>query len=621
MGLFYPSLAVTLRIRFDSAFRVLKEEAAETLSVEDLVLEPRGVQKAVLDPLLGSFPQGRDDFSHIVYISPFSASVELPGYRQAGKFNLSFRWRELPIDPRLVKACGVEIHLGSVSPDDFAIGMTRKEINWRRRSIIDIRNSVDALRPDTIAMVGTVDSWTVDFEDSGGTVSIEGRDNRGILLDANFDPAMLGQINVSNNIKEVVEQILSFHPLFGPAFSFNGGNRIKVKANINEFKDRKLPLVLQDDLTTRVNEKARTVKAKADAAAAKAVKAGRTPRAAPPKGDHDKLNYWDLITHYCYLVGVIPTFLGEDILLRPVRNLYDMRVNAGTDPTKPTPFQNGQIRSVQTENGIQHLRLRRLVYGRDVQSLKFERKIGGVKGRAIQVYSVNTSSDKKDGRMISVIWPREADPDYQKVSKQDVSGQGSQEEILVIHLSGITQKERLEEVAQAIYEELNRSEVGGSCVTKTLSSYGGSNEDPDLLRLRPGDAVQFLVDTRALNSRSPLVSAITDFNRMPFDQAVDAVVQALGSNNDLGDNRLARVLVATARGLVFELSTFFRVNTVRFNWAIDSGVEISFDFQNYIEVRQQERDINGLPLPPADNSLAGQVANEILRPFREGFGL
>lgn len=600
MGLFYPSLAVTLRIRFDSSFRVLKENAQGVVSVEDLVLQPRAVQSAVLDPLLGAFPQERDDFSHIVYISPFSASVELPGYRQAGKFNLSFRWRELPIDPRVVKACGVEIHLGSVTPDDFAIGMTRKESNWRRRSVIDIRDSLDSIRPDTIAMVGTVDSWTVDFEDSGGTVSIEGRDNRGILLDANFDPEMLKKIDVSKDIKSVIEQILSFHPLFGPGFSRDGGNRIKVKAYLNEFKDGRLPLVLEDDLTTRVNEKARVAKEKADAAAAKAVKAGKAPRAAHPKGDHDKMNYWDLITHYCYLVGVIPTFLGEDILLRPVRNLYDMRVQAGSDPSKPTPFKNGAIRSVQTEDGVQHLRLRRLVYGRDVQNLKFERKIGGVKGRAIQVYSVNTSSNDKKNRMIDVIWPPEADPAYKKVSSEDATGQGSEEEILVIHLSGITSKQRLEEIAQAIYEELNRSEIGGSCTTKTLSSFGGSNEDPDMLRLRPGDAVQFLVDTRALNSRSPLVSAITDFNRMPFDEAVNAVVQALGNNADLGDNRLARVLVATARGLVFELSTFFRVNTVRFNWSIDAGVEISFDFHNYVEVRQQERTTEDLLINSGD---------------------
>ena len=206
--------------------------------------------------------------------------------------------------------------------------------------------------------------------------------------------------------------------------------------------------------------------------------------------------------------------------------------------------------------------------------------------------------------MISVIYPPEAEATEQKSvteakknSTQDVAGRGTQEEILVIHLTGIKNKERLTEIAKAIYEELNRGELGGSCETNNVYSIGGENEDDywDMLMIRPGDGVQFLVDTRALSSRSPLVSAVNDFARMSFNEAVNQVANRLG--NGPGDNQLARVLVATARGLVFELSTYFRVSTVRLNWSSDSGVKISFDFHNYIEVTQQERSIDDLPMP------------------------
>ena len=91
--------------------------------------------------------------------------------------------------------------------------------------------------------------------------------------------------------------------------------------------------------------------------------------------------------------------------------------------------------------------------------------------------------------------------------------------------------------------------------------------------------MEFAVDTRPLGSVMPLASSVVDFSRDAFEAQV-AKVKAL-----LGDENLARVIVATARGQIQELQRFFRVSTVHFAWSTEDGVSIDFDYQNFIEAR------------------------------------
>ena len=607
MPMYYPSLVVSLRIRFDKYFNIVPEKTMQSFNtVEDLILQPEDEVKKILEPLVTAETQSKDSFSHLVYVMPMSASVEIPGYRQAGKFSLSFRWRELPIDPRLIRACGVEIHLGSVTPSDFATGMMKKEANWTRKSIINIRDSLDVIRKDTVVMVGTVDSWSVDYDDSGGTVNLEGRDIRGLLLDMKTGPEIFKNIDVNQDIKSVVEQVLASHPLLGPANSANGSLRVRVEANPELFPGGRLPLVFDDDLTTRVNKKARVAARKGKITTTEktkvSTKAPKPKTGAQPDGDKDRLGYWDIIVHYCYLVGVIPIVVGETIVLKPVRNVYDTRVNAGTNPKEPTVFQDGRPRVVVLSDGRQEeIRFRRMVYGRDVKTLKFERKIGGVKAQPIKLVSVDTSSNERGAdRMISVFHPPEAEPKNKRTTGESADGSASSGNPLIIHMTGVKSKERLAQIAEAIFEEIGHSEIGGSCETRALCSFGGDNSDPDLLRLRPGDPVQFLTDTRTLSSRAPLVSELTDWSRMGFDEAVKTTAERLG--NSSGDLQLARAIVAASRGMVFELSSFFRVHTVKYDWKAESGVSISFDFHNFIEVRSQDRSTIDLPVTPSSKA-------------------
>jgi hypothetical protein len=53
----------------------------------------------------------------------------------------------------------------------------------------------------------------------------------------------------------------------------------------------------------------------------------------------------------------------------------------------------------------------------------------------------------------------------------------------------------------------------------------------------------------------------------------------------LGSEALATSIVNSSRGTNGQLTRTFRVSTVKFDWNVDSGIGIDFDFQNFVEVR------------------------------------
>jgi hypothetical protein len=157
------------------------------------------------------------------------------------------------------------------------------------------------------------------------------------------------------------------------------------------------------------------------------------------------------------------------------------------------------------------------------------------------------------------------------------SGSHADAETLRIPIHGIRDKNILQQIAKDIHQEIARGELGGSIETENLASFGGDNQDPDLIRLRPGDTVELLNDIRPLESKLPLVNILIDQERLDFESAVAAI------KSRIGDDKLARAIVATSRS--FELIRFFRVANVRFNWSI-AGLSLAFDYQNYFVPRQ-----------------------------------
>jgi hypothetical protein len=556
---------MNFKIKFDEALTL--GSIPPTESVTSRVQAPPTGQGSGGAPLILS--KGQTSF--IMERIPTHLSFEKPGYRQAGKFTATIPFRDLPIDPRTVRAAAVEIHLGTVSNEQFAEGMKQGRLNADfvgRSSVLQTRSADGGINGETLRMLAIVDDWWIENDDKGSRVELSGRDLRGVLLDTPVNPGgkssqqFLESLDLGRDVGEVVRQILSYNPFFSD---------FRVVINPEDWPNGHVPNPGGADVMPRHSKGARGKK-----------KAGRQP----PGMDTKQLNFWDIIVQVCYLVGAIPYFVGSEIVIRPASSVFD-KLRGPVDPKKnPTPFAGGQTRTL---DAVAHtpiapdLRVRRLVYGRDTTSLKLGRKYGGWRRpKVVRCISLDLSSGGLGlDKVVVGLWPPDAD-ERAKRTRVAPSGQVVMEEAVTIRApAGITDPARCQEIARAVYEEIGRGEMGGEVVTKNLASFGGDNSDPDLLRLEPGDGVEILTDTRAINAGAPLVSTYVDWSRNSFEDQVAEIT------NRIGDEDLARVVVATARGQVAELQRFFRVQNVKFNCDAQSGVKISFDFQNYVVARAQ----------------------------------
>ena len=570
MPTFRPSLVANFTLKFDESLTLLQPPTPDSVSSLTQA-PPQGSGVPTTQPLL--LQAGDQNHSYILGRIPKKASVELPGYRMAGHFSLEIDFKDMPIDPRTVRACAVDIHIGTVTDQDASDGFRGQKENGTLKSVLRTRDANDHAVKDTLVLCGIVDDWTVTHNASGSVVSMKGRDLRGILLDIPISAGIKGlgeqfvdKLDLTQDIDDVVRDVLKFaEGMFV---------EINVVVNPAEWPDGEVKSPSPDVIPRhRLGAKGKR-------------KSGRST----PAGKLDNISFWDLITKLCYLAGAIPFFRGKELVIRPSSTIYD-QIRGDFDPVRyPTPFKDGKqrIRDVITRTPITPgLRARRFVYGRDVSSFEFTRKFTGFhRPKVVRVVGTSTesaSSTSETGVVVNPhvegVWPKEFGGAQPLVTGVTPGGKGAQQDVLKIP-SAYSDPVHLQMIAKSIFEEIGRGEVGGSIETTNLASFGGDNNDADVLRLRPGDGVEFLVDTRSLGSGSPLISTLTDFERVSYEKAVEGIVARIG------DKALARVIVATARGMIAELQRFFRVQTVKYAWS-EHGIKVAFDFQNYIVVRDQ----------------------------------
>lgn len=570
MATYRPSVVVNIKMKFDDRLTVADSPSPQTVQgrLEAPLTQGVKVPKPLVTQQVGVATG--DQISWVLARIPKSGSFEMPGYRQAGKFNFTFDFRDLPIDPRTVRAAAIEIHAGTISDSDWAAGMRgERHASGTLKSVLQTRVDGTA-NSETLRMVCTVDEWQVEHSASSSEVTLSGRDLRGILLDTPIAPngvkpqQFWDSIDTSQDIQAVVTQILQYNPLF---------DDILVVVNLDDWPGGVLPSPGAKDLVPRHRKGAKGTRA-----------GGRG--SAPAESSGSNLNFWDVITQFCFLVGAIPYFQGTQLQLRPSMTVFD-KLRGPIDPVRnPTPFKDGAVRGIDALSGqviSPPLRTRRLVYGRDISSLSFQRKFGGwKKPKRVRCVSIDSDSGKVGvQKLVTGLWP----PDT--AIKAHTTGVSPGKDRAVsdfvnIPVPGVKDEKRLAEIAQAIYNEMGRSEVGGEIETVNMASFGGDAGDPDLLRMSPGDGIELMVDTSATGAKNPNVSSFGDSNRRSYEEQVAEI------NSRLGDQNLARVIVATARGQVAELQRFFRVETVKFNWSSESGLKIGCSFQNYVVSRAQE---------------------------------
>jgi len=547
--IFYPSVAVNMVIRFDEA--LLNGPTPDPKTATD------GANSQLGGPGLPVAKAGLLDgassrLTHVFAIVPKSASIELPTVRQTPKFTLKFAFKDFPIDPRAIRALGVEIYIGTVLDQDWADGM---------RGVIDSTtggprlSSQIHLRPENLMLAGYVDSLVTTHTDKGSEVEMEGKGLQGLFLAAKTNADQLKKLNPNQPVDQIVAQLLSMDA--------QGGN-IPIRTQVDDWPNG-IPNGIPPELITRINQGA----------------SGQATN-LPPKGNPNELAIWDVITTICNVVGAVPYFIGHELWIRPARSIYDQK-NAGLDGK--TPFKDGLPRSIKTGKTSIDASFRKMVYGRNLNSFRLERKFGPTTVPVVKCTSVDTSSKEKGiKRLLEATFPDINNLSMQgkkaKTTVVDPSGNAARTEILTIPIQGISDKSRLRDIARQIREEIGRGEMGGSASSKDLASLGGDNDDADIIRLRPGDAVEFAIDAAGVSSLPPVVSELNSQAAMSTAEAVKALSDKFGGRQDL-----AEVLVGTVRGSFNGLQNVFRVNNVKYSWDIGSGIAVDFDFHNYIEAR------------------------------------
>jgi hypothetical protein len=579
---FYPSLVCNFILQFDEY--LLKEEFPNIPFPELQTGNPNTVTdpnaKSRKSPTIST--TSKSNISRYLTRVPRAATIELPAYRTAGKFTLEIDWRELPIDPRLIRMAAVFIYVGSVGPTDFGAGMRSGKAgidpttNLRRSVLSTTANSM--ARDDLLVIHGIIDNWAITRGDSS-CIKMEGRDLRGLFLDSPIDPNVASKVNLSRDIINVVADILRPHP---------ASELMTIIWNPNDWTDSNgnvvsPPSVADPEQLTRVRRSA----------------SGTQSTGGSMNGD--QTSFWDLVTQYCFLVGAVPFFRGTNLVIRPARSLFDQSKESGQ---APVPDQTAQQRALAQHPGTtigttwdpvfdstryddngKAFGARKFIYGRNIKELSFERKYTGITKPVIKLVSYDTSSTN---RGTSKLLTAEFPPNTQSMTSARTtsiypSGKVAQTDVRTISVPGIRDQGKLNAMAMDLYQEIARGEMGGSCETAFLASFKGDNADPDILRLRPGHAVEFLFDTRALSSIAPAASTELDFERASFDDAVKEIKKVLGT-----DDTTAKVIVATTSrnaSSAWSALASFRVANVNFTWSLANGIQVKFDFQNYFILR------------------------------------
>lgn len=544
MFVYYPTVATRLTIRFDEALLTGKTPAPTTVEEE-----------AASSDSVAALVGAGDRLSHTLTIVPKTANIEIPSIRQSPKFSMNYAFRDLPIDPRAVRSASVEIYIGAVSSDNFARGMLGQLEGGRLASQLIVK-------PENLMLVGTVDNITTEHTSKGSEVKIDGRGLQGLLLDAKAHADQLQKLNLNQTVDEVVRQLLGMDPHGKVIRDF-------VRVRSEEWPKGLIPIPADPSLLTRVNKGQQGDKAN-----------------LPMKGDSNQVGVWDVITNLCSIVGAVPYFIGNYLWIRPAKSIFTQRYAGKSEDqngnklenTVPTPFKDGKPRHIELgDSDSIDVSYRKMVFGRNLINFKMERKFGGVKVPTVKVVSMTDA--KGPNKKIEAEWPPVAETKARTTSVS-ADGKKSQTDQLVIYRPGIKSKDLLLLVAEQIFNEVGRGEMGGSASTKDLASLGGDNSDTDMLTLRPGDAIEFAADAGGLASVPQIVSELNRQTSASPEELTRGLTEKLGFDKDL-----ASVLVGTSRNEFAGLQNVFRISNVKYSWDIASGIGVDFDFQNYVEAR------------------------------------
>ncbi len=367
--------------------------------------------------------------------------------------------------------------------------------------------------------VGFIEKWNVSFGDDGARIEASATDLMSIMRDTQLPPDF--EIDHDVPLDEGITALLQAFPaLRGIVVTYGKAGQ----------------------------EQPGPIPASAAARRKKVVKKGKKR----VRRNAENTTIWDHITDVCIGAGAVPVVVGVGLRIEPARTLF------GDAPQVP-----------------------KMVWGRNLTSLSFERQMGGFQNPTVEVRCYDPDTRKTyaarypdpTGFGVAILGERPFPPIPKRANRVTPSGKNPEQTTHVMTVSGIGPSQ-LETVAGGIFEETARQELEGSFQTDDPSTFGVPFEIADLLDLHAGDPIAIEIDQRGQGEIADVVSQLQGMT----------VPERIGHLMDVG----FRQRVAVAYAVLVDqanLQTIFRVTGVRLKLSSEDGLNVDVDFHNYITLR------------------------------------
>jgi hypothetical protein len=492
-----------------------------------------------------------DGLTHVVDgIIPLDAQHDRNGIRIADTLKLNLFYVDLPIDPRVIRAIGVQYFDGTISSGD-----------WERGERGELRESATAqglalpynVVPDSFIDKAGLFRTNLRFEgwcdelgmglprDGMATLSLDCTDNTRLLIEIDAPPALTLDPNI-----RIDQAIANYLAAFPQLRGFSVEYRPAVDAS-------KIP-VLKDALS----------------------RGAYPPKLGPAPGGSSKLTLWDYLTDVAGAIGHTIRVSFSRIIIQRAKTLYVAGFTSRPDdPFQGRSFPDGQV-----------IRNRTYVYGDNMLEFEMRRRFTKAQATNVEVRSYLPQRKKT----IVVRYPEKADR-----QTRHMPGENSDQKYTVVRVSGIGDPASLRVVAQTAYESLGRNEVEATIVSRNLSSLGGEDIDPDILDAEPGDSIDAITAPTGDEQ---------DFNTIQALASESSVAQRL--TNAGFDPAFASAYAKAYSNQGFPRT--FRARTISTKWDNGDGLEIQIGCINYIEVRVDADLPPGEEISPEESNLSPEPA-------------
>lgn len=538
----------------------------------DLARELRA-RSSLRDAIMGDFDLGGpaavvhlDDMMIIGDVVPRSVSRKINSYRVPDEVNLTLPWTALPFDARIVRSALVLHYEGAVTADRFHAGLQNGE------------GSRVPATAENLRFVGFATEFDDSHDESGDEVRLSAKSLIQILMDQKI-PMLLPdpggakkaklpfghkRIASGTDIPGVIRAMLNVYPQFaiirGPFVKLEEGDQLP-----------KLDPGRYPRLGVTPMERHRV---KSSDAVPYVLRNSSKP------GDE---SFWDAITDLCVSHGLIATIDRFDLVLMRPRTLFR---------TGPTDYSTSQRRFPRVGGHREQLgdtdEVRRMVFGRNVASVKFKRKFGRIKAPNVRVTSYNPDVKDASKRLLTAVWPKKPSSSEPQATAIQAGTDAASVEYVNHIVYGIVDQDQLEEVAAATWETIARQELSVTFTTEDIASWSDDERfepglEPDLLALRSGDPIRLFV-APAEREGSTAISELGVMARRLAGMAGEVGAVAYFTSIGIRHEDAVKILRILRSS---DLPDVFRVSGATVTFDIDSGFSISVEMRNYIRFRSE----------------------------------